>query len=145
MAATLYIKSFATATLEGHDMSIGSSDTNIAVALSGAGLEMVQQLSPNEIWTVWDASVSRFNDFTVLAIVTSVDMDLELTTDLDGGTNTRIYTLGTRANIPFIIPKNRSYSGYVENFGGGTVDKIERLRVKNVDTNTASVRCVLFF
>lgn len=81
-------------------------------------------------------------DFDFLFIVSTQDVYLELTTDLDNSVGDELYTLPLTANVPFVLARDDSYANYTANFGGGTLDTIERIRCRNISGSTATIRTV---
>ena len=84
---------------------------------------------------------NNLGDFQILVIVSDTSaVMLEWTVDKNAGVGDEFATQYMAANVPAIIPSDIAYANYTSNFGGGTLDKIERLRVKNTATTTAKVR-----
>jgi len=81
-------------------------------------------------------------DFDFLYIISSQNIMLELTTDLNNGVGDEVYTLPLLANMPFILGRDDSYANYSAGFAGGTLDTIERIRASNTSGSTAEVRIV---
>jgi hypothetical protein len=81
-------------------------------------------------------------DFDFLFITSTQDIYLELTTDLDASVGDEVYTVPVTANVPFVLARDDSYANYTVNFGGGTLDVIQRIRARNVSGSTATIRIV---
>ena len=64
---------------------------------------------------------------------------LELTTDQNGSVGDEFYTVELIAGVPFVLFGDASYANYTSNFGGGTLDTIERIRLRNLSGSTAKV------
>jgi len=124
----------------------GSLDLpTILSGFSGAPpLEIGTSLATNATATLW-ANTGIPADFLYGVLIsdqgdsTNGFVMVELTTDLNASIGKEQYTVGLRAGIPFIIPCSSSYANYTDNFGGGTLDHIEQIRVKNLNTSTANV------
>lgn len=101
------------------------------------------QLAQNATGTLWLSSQGP-SDFA-FAVIQSDTGDanngyviLEETTDVSG--TPQLYTKALAANVPVFYGSSQSYTGYVANFGGGTLSKIQRFRVKNLNSSTANVQ-----
>lgn len=79
-------------------------------------------------------------DFNLMVITsTASNVFAELTTDVSGGVGTELATIELSSKVPYILASNRSYANYTANFAGGSVDAIERVRVKNTGSVPATV------
>lgn len=79
-------------------------------------------------------------DFNLMVITsTTSNVFAEFTTDVSGGVGTELATIELSSKIPYILASNRSYANYSANFAGGSVDAIERVRVKNTGSVPATV------
>ena len=77
--------------------------------------------------------------FDYLEVVSDISgVYVELTTDQNAGVGDEFYTVELVANLPLILFGDGSYANYTANFGGGTLDLIERVRVRNVSGATAA-------
>lgn len=77
--------------------------------------------------------------FDYLEVVSSISgVYLELTTDQNNGVGDESYTVELVAGLPFLLFGDGSYANYTVNFGGGTLDTIERVRVRNVSGSTSA-------
>lgn len=104
--------------------------------VSAAGAEIVALYDP--------ANGVGPADFDFLALLSDTDdVVVELTTDVNAGVGKELATLELRANIPFLLGSDDSYANYTENFAGGTLDVIDRIRAKSLHaTQVATVRIV---
>jgi hypothetical protein len=146
MAATLNILSSISGTVKGHSIKFGSQTTPITLTLSTDNLtDDVKTLSNNTTYTVWSASASTepITSFSLLAIVTDVDMLVELTCDVGNDVGTKQLVLKAKANIPLLLGSNYSIANYTNNFGGGTADVIDQIRVRNESGGSGTVRILL--
>ena len=50
-----------------------------------------------------------------------------------------LYTLELSAGVPLVLGDDVSYANYTVNFGAGTLDVIQRVRVRNLGATTANV------
>jgi hypothetical protein len=79
-------------------------------------------------------------DFNLMVVTsTTSNVFAEITTDVNGGVGTELATVELSSKVPYILASNRSYANYTANFAGGSVDAIERVRVKNTGSVPATV------
>lgn len=77
--------------------------------------------------------------FDYLEVVSDISgVYVELTTDQNGSVGDEFYTIELVAKLPLILFGDGSYANYTSNFGGGTLDAIERVRVRNVSGSTTA-------
>jgi len=82
-------------------------------------------------------------DFDLLVVTsTAAGVFVELTTDPDNSVGDEVFTVELAANVPLVLGSKRSYANYTADFGGGTIDAIQRVRVKNTGTTAATVELV---
>lgn len=144
MASNLLLKLFSSSNILGTTVSIGNQTEEYVVALDGQYTDLIRNLPNNTIWTAWDAASSNLDSFKWAWILTTRDMQVELTCDADNSTGgKRLFVIQTRQNIPMFLPSNVSIAGYVENFGGGTLDVIDRIRIRNVSGQAGDARVLL--
>lgn len=93
------------------------------------------------LWAKADAN-QQLQDFELALLV--ADRDLMLEQVIDVGGTPRVNSNFLRANIPFIIPSSVAYNGTAADFAG-TLDKIEKLLVKNLSTVVGETANVWLF
>lgn len=71
------------------------------------------------------------------------DLIVEFTTDIGGEVGKEVFTVGLPAGSGILLPSQASFGNYTENFGGGTLDKIERARVYNPGATKGWCRVVV--
>ena len=77
--------------------------------------------------------------FDYLEVVSDISgVYVELTTDQNASVGDEFYTVKLVAKLPLILFGDGSYANYTVNFGGGTLDTIERVRVRNVSGATSA-------
>jgi hypothetical protein len=96
----------------------------------------VATLTTKEVFNV-DNDLPDFDFFYLVSDTTGVYF--EWTVDTDGTYGTTYATKSLYANCPVWLIKDAAYANYTANFGGGTIDVIERFRVRNTTTGTAKV------
>jgi hypothetical protein len=100
-------------------------------------------LAAGDIWDLWTADDSAVDAMGFLWVESDVDgVQLEFTVDLNNGVGLGVFAIVLVANIPLILPTKQAIANYAANFATGTVDSIERIRVKNPAdaTDDANVR-----
>lgn len=137
---------------DGSTVGAGSLDVPVIVAAQTDAQVYKQTLvlAQNASGTLWLSTVGP-SDFTYLEIRSNVGdgtngwVILELTTDVDGSIGTELATVPVMAGVPFVLASSVSYANYTANFAGGTLDKIQRIRVKNLNTADATVTINLIY
>ncbi|GIW59963.1 MAG: hypothetical protein KatS3mg087_1029 [Patescibacteria group bacterium] len=142
MASASFLINVDAASVNGETHSIGSKSSTVQLTITGIVLDQAKTLASGAIWNAWDELSSTISDFVVLVILSTQEIEIELTTDRDG-TNERAFVVRAAANVPFILSSGKSINGYIKNWGGGTPDNIDRIRIKNISTSDASVRILL--
>jgi hypothetical protein len=146
MAATLNLTFSLTGTISGSPIRFGSSTVPDTITLSADNhVEKTQTIGNNTTWVAWDATgtTEPLTTFLVCVIETTVDMLLELTCDANNGVGDELLVLKLKGGIPFILGSNYSIANYTANFGGGTADVIDRIRIRNESGGSGVVRVLL--
>ncbi len=130
---------------EGGGMGIGSLDIpTFVIPSTGARFEkQALALAQNSIAKLFDATTD-LPDFTFAYILSdqgtaAAPVMLELVTDASNVVKTTPYTVPLLAGVPFVLFGSASYANYTVNFGGGTLSKINLMRVKNLNSGAANV------
>lgn len=82
-----------------------------------------------DIAAIW--SVLRLESAKHLDGTAAQDLIIELTVDIDNSIGKELATLPLKAGSVLLLTSPQAFAAYVENFAGGTLDKIERVRVYN--------------
>ena len=98
-------------------------------------------VATNTTKTLVDVTAGSITDFDFLMVVSDQDVHLEMITDDDASIGQKEYTVKLLANCPFALSSDISYANYTANFGGGTLDKITTVRVRNLGATSANVTC----
>lgn len=93
-----------------------------------------------DLWAAGDLGLAAL---TFLHLTADGALMLELTTDTNGSIGDELYTVRLAALAPFTLASGVSYANYTANFGGGTLDVIDRLRVRNLGASAVSLRYVI--
>lgn len=99
-------------------------------------------LATSAIGTLWNATNGP-SDFQYLRIKSDTGdtnglVMLELVTDSAAIIKLTPYTMGLLKNLPFELYSSQSYANFTTNFAGGTLSKINLIRVKNLNTSVTS-------
>jgi hypothetical protein len=88
-------------------------------------------------------------DFDILLLASDYDLMVELTTDYGNDVGDEPHTFGLLGSgttgtwgPPLILTRDDSYANYTVNFGGGTLDVIDRVRVRNLSASQAA-QCLI--
>lgn len=92
---------------------------------------------------LWISTASNPATFEFFFIVATGDILIELTTDTNAGVGTELYTIQVDAEAPFILSSDTSYANYTANFGGGTLDVIDRIRVRNAGASPVTISGII--
>lgn len=136
--ATLNLYTFLSVEINGKESKFGSLGvpSNLSVTLP---FEKVLSVAPSTIINMFDVT-KDLTSFQFMLLVSDLNLMVELTTDVPGAVGIQYYTLpligsGTagKFGIPLILPGNASYGNYTNNFAGGTIEAVGRIKVKNLD------------
>lgn len=149
----VYVRTAVDVIVDGEKLSAGSTIEPVAVDI--AGNEITNDslvIAAETVVKVWDKDESGVGDFNFLYLACDRDLQVELTIDIGADVGTRLQTftlLGTgtagKLGLPFMLGSNAAFaSDYTASFAAGTLDTIERIRVKNTSsTNSAKLRRIL--
>jgi hypothetical protein len=127
---------------DGIAIPFGNASTPKVITL-GTGLagSKPYSVAQNTTKTLFDATTD-LADFDCMIILSDQDVYLELTADQNATYGTQLFAPKVLAGVPFILGSDDAYANYTVNFGGGTVDVIDRVRVRNLGATTANVTCL---
>lgn len=121
-----------------HEVVAALGDPIAGPAVTGSVYRTRVVVAAGAIATLFTAD--NLADFNLMVITsTTSNVFAEFTTDVSGGVGTELATIELSSKIPYILASNRSYANYSANFAGGSVDAIERVRVKNTGSVPATV------
>lgn len=121
----------------------GSRSAPIAISVDGVTQEFHKQVLTTAIWNVWQAGGDVIPDFDYLWIETDQDVELELTCDFSGNVGTVVFAFSVKSGRPFDLLSDDAWANYTANFASGTLDVIDRIRIKNTSGSTANIRVLL--
>lgn len=140
--ATLNITTSATFTDDnGNACSINNGRAGKTLTLTdGEGTVRTIDVDATTTVTLWTLAdpIAAFQAVVLVAV--GEDLMLELITDSAADVGTELFTMLLAEDVPFVLGGDDSYANYTTNFGGGTLDKIESIRVRNLTSNDASVK-----
>ena len=150
--ATINVYTRVIATVNGVDYKFGDQVTPATITAAGNDVYEVMQTVATETTVTLFTSGTDLDDFDFGIIAVDQDCTLELVTDSGDAVGIEQYTIGLKGSgttgtwgVPFILATDDSYANYTINFGGGTLDNIDIIRVRNLSsTTTAQVRALLF-
>jgi hypothetical protein len=147
MSNVVRLYAYAVTEIDGDVVNVGNLHIPNYLTVDGQQEKKIVSLGTETTLKLWDVDDSALTAFKFLWIQTDYDIMLELVTDDDADVGEEVYTVelqgSGRANVygmPFILNSDASYANYTVAFGGGTLDVIETIRGRNLDTtNTAKV------
>ena len=93
---------------------------------------------------LWDATSSPVDALEFMWIDTDQEVVVELQTDANNGVGRELYTVTVIPGIPLALGSGQSYANYTVSFGGGTLDVIDKIQVRNLSTtDEAKVRIIV--
>ena len=96
--------------------------------------------------TLWDTttdSTEATSDFDFLYIIANSTIDLEFTTN-EGHASEELCTMRVIKDVPFILGADDSYYDHsASDAYAGTLDVIDKIRAKEVDASSVTIRMIL--
>jgi hypothetical protein len=143
----VYIRTAVDVIVDGNKYTAGSLHDPVSVDIAGDEITSdTLSIAVSTVVKVWDKDESGVGDFDFLYLACDRDLQVELTIDIgaDVGTRLQTFTLlgsGTAGEmgLPFMLGNDAAFaSDYTASFAAGTLDTIERIRVKNTSSTLAS-------
>ena len=126
--------------IDGDQRRGGSFSEPVAITITTIK-DIVRSIAATTTWDAWDAGAEEMADFDVLWIEAETDgIQIELTIDKGGEVGTEPFTLTLKKDVPFILADDAGFANYTADFGGGTLDVIDRIRIRNPTASAISVR-----
>lgn len=111
------------------------------IALDGHFLDLRKSVADDETWDVWAAiTEDPLTEFDFLWIESDYDVFVELTVDRNNSVGTEELAFEIKADVPFVLGSNVGRANHTTDFGTGTDDVIDRIRIRNESGSTAAVR-----
>lgn len=146
MAATVNLTQAVNATIKGAKIELGSKSTPVVLTLSEDNyIDYIQTLANNITFLAWESLSTYYTvtSFSLLVIQPTEDLLVELSCDKDADFGTRQIVLKARADFPLILTSDFSIANHATNFGSGTDDVIDRVRIRNVSGSSNDVRIII--
>ena len=147
MAAAVQVFQYVEVTIKGRQIRMGSLQAAQVITLGDdAVLDRTNSIAHNTTWDVWvssDTENEPMTDFDFLGVESDQDIYLELTTDDNGTQGAEQYVIEIKANIPWFLESDAGDSDYTADFAAGTIDVIDRIRVRNESGSTALIRVLM--
>ena len=141
---TLSVKAYAAIKLDGELIELGSLTIPSTRTLTQFTRKVVT-VGTTTTKKVFDSTEDDIADFDFLWMACDRDLYVELTTDQGNQVGDELYTFllkgsGTanKYGVPFILDDDNSYAAYGSNFSAGTLDVVDRIRVRNLSTTNAA-------
>jgi hypothetical protein len=143
--ATLdYYVYFQFPTPSGAIVSGGSRTSPESITVDGVCKDATKSLTTATTWDVWITGADEsLTSFDFLYVEADQNVFLELTVDKGNEVGREEIAIEIQSGIPFALPTDDAYALYTADFGAGTEDVIDSVRVRNVSGSTANVRVVL--
>lgn len=105
-------------------------------------------LTASAVRTIWDpANVATeiMSDFDFALFLPSGNVDLELITDEGADNGDEVGTIRLAADLPTILGSDISYANVtgVDALGTGTLDVIDKMRVKEIDAAASKLKVIM--
>lgn len=116
-----------------------SSSTSQSITLTNGevshGVAAIATSTTNAVWD--DSHPVETLEFLWIKPI-GQNLILQLVTDDDGNVGEEFYTIELKAGVPFLLASEQSYANATVDFGGGTIDDIERVSIRNISGSAAS-------
>lgn len=144
MTASLHIYTFAAVKIDGETREFGRIDRPASIAVAGQLVEKTVNVAASTTVKLFDTSLD-LSSFEAVLVASDFDVMLEMVTDDNGTYGDEPATIGIRGSgvaneygVPHILGRDDSYAGYTKNFGGGTLDVVDIIRVRNLSSTQAA-------
>lgn len=125
-------------------VSGGSRSKPTEITVDGLSLELPKSLAGVTTWNAWLGSDGPISDFDFLWIESDHDVAIELMADANAGVGTVVFAKEVKAGEPWCILHDDAMANYTAAFATGTMDVIDRIRIRNRHaTDVAVIRLVL--
>ena len=149
MAAALQVFQYAVLTdAQGRRHILGSmvDPANLSTDFDGVLDRRVYEIAAATTKLVWDSAATGQSATTFSFVwirANAEDVFVQLVTDANGGVGDEYYTIELKKNLAFILGSNASYANYTADFGGGTIDTIDEIWVRNTGGETVTIEVVV--
>lgn len=123
----------------GPSIVLGSRETPTVLSVSGYEYRVRKSLAVTTTWSAWSAGSASLTDFDFCYIMSDLDgVQVELTTDVGNDVGDEYMVVTLKAGVPLILGADDGIANYTVNWGAGTADVIDRIRVRNPSAVTAA-------
>tara|TARA_R100001594_G_scaffold73756_1_gene108311 strand:+ start:2176 stop:2628 length:453 start_codon:yes stop_codon:yes gene_type:complete len=141
--ATLRYQACGHVVIDGVLKRFGKPSDDYTVTGVTKSIERILPVGTSTTVKLWDVTVDFA--FKFFFVQTDYDVHIEFVTDDDASIGevaaTKYLTGSGKDSIlgpPMILTSNTSYANYTVNFGGGTINTIDTIRVRNLSTTDAA-------
>lgn len=96
-----------------------------------------------DLWSSAESPASFELLVLVPDIITNARIIAELTIDRGNDVGDELFTVELKNGFPFILGADDGYANYTANFGGGTLDVIDRIRIRNIGSAASTGRFLI--
>lgn len=146
ISTTVTLTDTAGLTLLNRTVSLGMATNDLTKFATSVQIPATSTVTLLDLTDTSDASLltpvggSPGMNTVILHVEEAEDADgiviYEFTTDVGDEVGDESFTIATRKGHTLILTRDGSYAGYTSNFAGGELDKIERIRVRNLSAGT---------
>lgn len=149
MSASLQVFQYAVLIdASGQRTVVGSmvDPANLSTSFEGVIDRRVYTVDATTTKLAWDSAATGqpATTFRFLWIKANVeDVYVQLVTDANSGVGDEYYTVELKKGLAFILGSQASYANYTADFGGGTIDTIDEIWIRNTGSAEATVEVVV--
>ena len=126
--------------IDGVKRTGGSRSTPVDITVDGQCLDLSKSVAAEEEWTVWSASTEdALTNFDYLWVLSSLDIRLEFLVDETGGSAEKKLMFLVKANTPFPLFNDDSFTGDWATTDLGSAGLIDRVQIYNPSATTAAI------
>lgn len=96
-----------------------------------------------DLWSSAEVPASFELLMMIPDVVTNATLMVEFTVDRGADIGTELITMKLQNGFPFILGSDDAYANYTVNFGGGTLDVIDRIRIRNIGSAASTGRFLI--
>lgn len=128
----------------GNVVSGGSRSQPEEITVDGHVKDVTKSLATATTWDAWISGAEEsLTDFDFAWVESSQAVFVELVCDKGAEVGRVVFAKEIPAGIPWPIPTDDAMANYTVDFGTGTEDVIDTIRIRNNSGTTANVRLVL--
>ena len=131
---------------ERHILGSMVDPANLSPDFEGVVDRRVYSVAATTTKLVWDAAATGapVTTFRFVWIKANVeDVFVQLVTDANNGVGDEYATIELKKNLAYVLGSQASYANFTADFGGGTIDTIDEIWVRNTGSAAATVEVVV--